>query len=176
MLDQLFPLAARAAAMLRERGQTIAVADGATGGLISAGLLTVSGATDFCRGGGVIYSLRGRNVLLGLGREELAGMESATEPYALLQARAIRDRFGSDWGIAETGSAGPLTHPRGVPAGRSAIAVAGPGVEIARTIETGDSDRIANMGAFAMAALELLVDVLAETGEPGRTPISSAYK
>lgn len=134
-LETLAPLAAQAAAMLRERGQTIAVADGATGGLISAGLLTVPDATDFCRGGGVIYSLRGRAILLDLGRKQLAGMESVTEPYALLQARAIRDRFGADWGIAETGSAGPATHPRGAPTGRSCIAVTGPGIAIARTID-----------------------------------------
>lgn len=162
MIETLAPLALKAAALLRERGQTIAVADGATGGLISAGLLTVPGATDFCRGGGVIYSLRGRGILLGLGRGELAGAESVTEPYALLQARAIRDNFGADWGIAETGSAGPVTHPRGVPAGRSAIAVAGPGVAVSRTIETGSNDRIANMSAFAMAALELLVEILSD--------------
>ncbi|TAK15640.1 MAG: CinA family protein, partial [Rhizorhabdus sp.] len=123
-------------------------------------------ATDFCRGGGVVYSLRGRAILLDLGRDALTGMESATEPYALLQARAIRDRFGADWGIAETGSAGPVHHPRGIPAGRSAIAVAGPGLGVARTIDTGSSERIRNMGAFAMAALELLVETLEDSAQP----------
>jgi nicotinamide-nucleotide amidase len=159
MIDQLAPLAAQAAAILKERRQTIAVADGATGGLISAGLLTVPGATSFYLGGGVIYSFKGRDILLDLDESELAGMKSVTEPYALLQARAIRDRFGGDWGIAESGSAGP-THPFGVAAGRSCVAVVGPGVSVARSIDTGNENRIANMEAFALAALALLNEAL----------------
>jgi len=159
MIEELAALGARAGAALKQRKQTIAVADGATGGLISAGLLTVPGATRFYLGGGVIYSLKGRDILLGLGADELKGMKSVTERYALLQARAIRDRFGGDWGVAESGSAGP-SHPAGVPAGMSWIAVAGPGIAIARLIETGQEDRLANMQAFAMAALLLLNEAL----------------
>jgi PncC family amidohydrolase len=145
--------------VLKERRQTIAVADGATGGLISAGLLTVPGATGFYLGGGVIYSFRGRDILLDVDPAELRGMKSVTEPYALLQARAIAGRFGADWGIAESGSAGP-THPFGVPAGKSCIAVVGPGVSITRSIDTGRESRIANMEAFALAALTLLNEAL----------------
>lgn len=156
MLDTLAPIAAQIAAILKKRNETIAVADGATGGLILAGLLTVPGATSFCQGGGVIYSFKGRDVLLGLSKEDLAGMESVTEPYAMLQARAIRDRFGADWGIAESGSAGPGRHPLGAPTGRSCIAVAGPGIAVATTFESGSEDRVHNMSAFALAALQFL--------------------
>lgn len=163
MLDALAPVAARAGAILMERRETIAVADGATGGLILAGLLTVPGATRFCRGGGVVYSLRGRDILLGLSRDELAGMESVTERYALVQAEAIRARFGADWGVAETGSAGPDQHPRGAPAGRSCIAVSGPGIAVATTFNSGTSNRITNMGMFAEAALSFLVETLEMT-------------
>lgn len=165
MLNDLAPVAARAGAILVERRQTIAVADGATGGLILAGLLTVPGATRFCRGGGVVYSLRGRDVLLGLSRDELAGMESVTERYARVQAEAIRDRFGADWGIAESGAAGPDQHPRGAPAGRSCIAVSGPNLCESMTFESGTNNRIVNMGAFAQAALAFLVDTLESTAE-----------
>jgi PncC family amidohydrolase len=160
MLGTLAPLAAQAAAILKKRRETIAVADGATGGLILAGLLTVPGATSFCLGGGVIYSFKGRDLFLGLSREELSGMQSVTESYALLQARAIRDRFGADWGIAESGSAGPGKHPRGAPTGRSCIAVTGPGIAVATTVESGSEDRIHNMGTFALAALKFLNSVL----------------
>ena len=161
MIEQLAAAAAPAATALMARKQTIAVADGATGGLISAGLLTMPGATAFYLGGGVIYSFKGRDILLNLSEEALKGMRSVTEPYALLQARAIRDHFGADWGIAESGSAGP-THPFGVPAGKSRIAVVGPGgLSVARSITTGNENRIANMEAFALAALELLSEVLA---------------
>jgi PncC family amidohydrolase len=160
MLDILAPIATRAASLLTERQQTVAVADGATGGLIMAGLLAVPGATRFCRGGGVVYSLKGRDILLGLPREEYDGMESVTEAYARLQARAIRDRFGADWGVAESGSAGPDQHPRGAPTGRSCIAVVGPDIAVATTYDSGTGNRIDNMGAFAKAALQFLVATL----------------
>ncbi|MBU3992002.1 MAG: CinA family protein [Alphaproteobacteria bacterium] len=156
MIEEFTGVAARIGAALARRGETIAVADGATGGLISAALLTVPGATAFHRGGGVVYSLQARDVLLGLEPAELKGMRSVTESYALLQARAIRDRFGADWGVAETGSAGPGQHPRGPAAGTSCIAVAGPGRSAARAIATGSDGRVANMLAFTQAALELL--------------------
>lgn len=167
MIDDLVPIAARAGAMLKARGQTVAVADGATGGLISAGLLTVPGATAFYVGGGVIYSFRGRSILLDVSDADLAGMKSVTESYALLQAHGIRDRFGADWGVAESGSAGGSNHPFGIKAGKSCIAVVGPGAAIATTIETGSDDRIENMKAFALAAIQLLADVLEESGEGG---------
>ena len=160
MLDELTPLAARVAETLKARGQTVAVADGASGGLISAGLLTIAGATRFYMGGGVVYSLKGRDILLDLEPEALKGMRSVTEPYALLQARAIRDRFGADWGVAESGSAGPGKHPFGADAGMSAIAVVGPGVALARTVNTGEADRVRNMQSFALAATSLLDEAL----------------
>lgn len=161
MFAELAELGATVGTLLKERGQTVAIADGATGGLVSAALVAMPGATSFYVGGGVIYSLKGRDALLGLSRSELAGMRSVTEAYAVLQARAIRDRLGSDWGLAESGSTGPGKHPFGVESGRSAIAVVGPGVERSASIATGHDDRIANMHAFARGALALLRDALA---------------
>lgn len=160
MLDQLQPVAARIAAALVVRGERIAVADGATGGLIAAALLTVPGALKFYVGGGVVYSLRARDVLFDLPREAYAGMRSATPDYALLQARAIRDRLGADWGIAETGSAGGSVHPLGVADGISCCAVVGPGIEQVRTTQTASASRIDNMQAFTRAALALLDETL----------------
>lgn len=165
MFEELAVIGEQVGTVLKARGQTLAVADGATGGLVSAALVAMPGATSFFIGSGVIYSLKGRDVLLGLSRSELSGMRSVTEPYALLQARAIRSRFGADWGLAESGSAGPGKHPFGVASGTSCIAVAGPGMEIARTIRTGHDDRLANMHAFAAAALELLRQALAAAEE-----------
>jgi PncC family amidohydrolase len=164
MIDPLASIAAQAGAMLKERRETIAVADGATGGLISAGLLTVPGATSFYLGGGVIYSLRGRSILLDVSEDELIGMRSVTENYALLQARGVRDRFGSDWGVAETGSAGPGKHPFGIKSGMSCVAVVGPNAGVAATVETNSDDRIENMKAFAAAALNLLTNALRTQG------------
>lgn len=157
LLRELHPQALRIAILLRQRGEKIAVADGATGGLIAAALLTVPGALDFYRGGGVVYSLRARDVLFALPREAYAGMTSASEDYALLQARAIRDNLRGAWGLAESGSAGSSVHPLGVASGRSCAAVVGPGgFERVQLTETGSDDRIANMEAFTRAALGLL--------------------
>ncbi len=161
MLGELHPQALRIADLLRARGQKLAVADGATGGLLAASLLTVPGALDFFVGGGVVYSLRARDVLFDLPRDAYKGMRGASSDYAMLQARAIRDNFGADWGLAESGSVGGSTHPSGAPAGRSCAAVVGPdGFEFARLTETGSDDRIANMEAFARAALQALEDAL----------------
>jgi len=160
MIEELAPVAARIAEALKARGEKIAVADGATGGLLSAALLTVPGALAFYVGGGVVYSRRARDVLFALEPGAYAGLRSATEDYALLQARAIRDNFGAEWGLAETGSAGASVHPMGVASGISVAAVVGPGVELVRRTVTGSDVRIANMGAFARAALGLLDEAL----------------
>ena len=161
MLEQTHQQALRIADLLRRRGEKVAVADGATGGLVAASLLTVPGALDFFVGGGVVYSFRARDVLFDLPRDAYAGMSGASEDYALLQARAIRDNFGAQWGLAESGSVGGSNHPSGAPAGRSCAAVVGPdGFEFVRVTETGGDERIANMEAFTRAALQTLEDAL----------------
>ncbi|MGB3807817.1 MAG: CinA family protein, partial [Erythrobacter sp.] len=122
----------------------------------------VPGALDFYVGGGVVYSFTARDRLFGLPQEAYRGMRSVTEEYAILQARAIRDNLGAEWGLAESGSAGRSTHPMGVASGRSMAAVADPsGRTATRLVETGEDDRIANMEAFARNALDLLEEALA---------------
>ena len=159
-LDEFNPQALRIASLLRARGEKVAIADGATGGLIAASLLTVPGALDFFVWGGVVYAFRARDVLFGLPREAYKGMRGASEDYALLQARAIRDNFAAQWGLAESGSVGGSNHPSGAPAGRSVAAIAGPEVERIAVLETASDDRIANMEAFTRNALTLLEETL----------------
>ncbi|MFM6831670.1 MAG: CinA family protein [Novosphingobium sp.] len=163
MLDDLAGIGAEAGFLLKKHGQSIAVADGATGGLISASLLAMPGASAFYLGGGVIYTLKGRRITLGHAPGSLRGHTSATESYAIAQAQLIRQRYGADWGIAETGAAGGgSAHPLGVASGTSAVAVAGPdGMTASRLVQTGGNDRLANMQAFTAAALCLLRDTLA---------------
>jgi nicotinamide-nucleotide amidase len=159
MMRELMPRAEKAAALLKARKQTIAVAESSTGGLIAAALLAVPGASAYFKGGAVIYT---RHALLGLRdvREEmLAGIRAATEPYALLEARIIRERFIADWGVGESGASGPTGNRYGDAAGHTCTAVAGP-LDRARTLETGHGDRVANMYTFAGAALDLLIEVL----------------
>lgn len=124
--------------LLKARGQTVAVAESSSGGLISAALLSVPGASAFYLGGAVVYTARARMRLLGLPREAVAGMRSASEPYALLLARTIRETLGTNWGLSETGASGPTGNPYGDAAGHSCFAVSGP-VEVSITLETGFS-------------------------------------
>ena len=158
-MRELIPRAEKAAAILKARKQMIAVAESSAGGLIAAALLAVPGASAYFKGGAVIYT---RHALLGIRdvREEmLAGIRASTEPYALLKARVIRERFVADWGVGESGAAGPTGNRYGDAAGHAVFAVAGP-VERSRTLETGHGERVANMYAFAAAALDLLLEAL----------------
>jgi nicotinamide-nucleotide amidase len=151
----LLPLAEQVAILLKQRRETISVAESSSGGLVSAALLAVPGASAYFLGGAVVYTRRARELLMNLPREAVTGMRSASEPYALLLARTASQRFSASWGLAETGAAGPTGNPYGDSAGHSCIAIAGLAEE-AITVETGKSDRLENMHAFAAAALELL--------------------
>lgn len=158
-MQELMELATRVGALLKERRETISVAESSSGGLISAALLGVPGASAYFLGGGVIYTAKAGAVLMSLPREAVAGMRSASEPYALLLARTVKERLGATWGLSETGASGPAGNPYGDAAGRTCLAISGP-VETAITLETGSADRIANMYAFAAEALKLLLRAL----------------
>jgi nicotinamide-nucleotide amidase len=153
------PLADDIAALLKQRGETLAVAESSAGGLVSAALLAVPGASAFFLGGAVVYTRLSRNILLAIPDAALAGMRPATEPYALLLARSVRERFAASWGVAETGATGPTGNRYGDPAGHACLAVAGPR-EQAATLETGHGERLDNMHEFTGAALELLLSCL----------------
>lgn len=156
-MEELEQLAAGIGADLIARGETVVVAESSSGGLVSAALLSVPGASKYFLGGAVVYTPKARVMLMDIQKAALAGMRSASEPYALLLARTARERFGADWGLSETGAAGPTGNGYGDAPGHTCVALSGP-VEIALTLETGDADRSANMRAFARAALELLRD------------------
>ncbi|MGE0829602.1 MAG: CinA family protein [Hyphomonadaceae bacterium] len=155
-MDTLIPIAERIAERLKARGEKIAVAESSTGGLISAALLAIPGASAYFIAGGVVYTPKARGTLMALSKDDVVGMRSASEPYALKLAQTARDRFGADWGLSETGASGPTGNGYGDAAGHSCIAIAGATLELSLTIETGDTDRVRNMRAFAHEALSLL--------------------
>ena len=161
MDESLCNAALSVAETLIARRQTVAVAESSTGGLISAALLAVPGASVYFLGGAVVYTAKARMALMGLPREAVAGMRSASEPYALLLARTARENLGAVWGLSETGAAGPTGNPYGDAAGHSCLAISGP-IEMAITIETGVADRAANMNAFARAGLDLLARAMVD--------------
>ena len=120
-------LAAEVGALLKARKQSISLAESASGGLMSAALLSVPGASAYFLGGAAIYTRRARRVFMDMPDKLPEGMVSATEPYALLLARTAQARLTADWGLAETGAAGPTGNSKGDPAGHACIAVVGPG-------------------------------------------------
>ncbi len=155
LLPSLLPLATRAAALLKARKQTIAVAESSAGGLLAASLLAVPGASRYFLGGAVVYTKPARTLLMGITDDQMSGLRSSSEPYALLLARTNRQRFNATWGLAETGASGPTGNSYGDAAGHTCVAISGP-FEKVLTLETASNDRVANMRAFARAALELL--------------------
>ena len=158
-MKDLVAIAEQIAAKLVARHQTIAVAESSTGGLISASLLAVPGASAYFLGGGVVYTRDARRILMDIPDEAMKGIRSASEPYAKLLASQIRQRFSTNWGLSETGATGPTGNRYGDAAGHSCMAVAGPQAQVI-TLETGSSDRLANMQAFASTALNLLLQNL----------------
>ena len=164
-MDTLIPLAEQVATLLKKRKETIAVAESSAGGLISAALLAVPGASAYFLGGAVVYTRQARQVLLDIPDSAVQGMRSSSEPYAALLARTVRRRYSATWGLAETGAAGPSGNIYGDPAGHSCLAVDGP-VTLQRLLRTGQPERLANMAAFALAALALLAQALEQAGPP----------
>lgn len=158
-MTDLNALAEQVATRLKARGETIAVAESSAGGLISAALLAVPGASAYFLGGAVVYTRQARRALLSIADRDMIGIRSASEPYAALAARTIKEKHGASWGLSETGATGPDGNRYGDPAGHACIAVDGP-VTLAVTLRTGSADRQANMQAFAAKALETLLEAL----------------
>jgi nicotinamide-nucleotide amidase len=158
-MKELVTIAEKIAARLIARKQTIAVAESSTGGLISAALLSVPGASAYFLGGAVVYTRDARRLLMDIPDEAMKGIRSASEPYAKLLASQVRQRFATDWGLSETGATGPTGNRYGDAAGHCCVAVAGRQNEVF-TLETASADRQANMQAFATTALNLLLDNL----------------
>ena len=157
--DGLAQLAGDAGALLKKRGETIAVAESSSGGLVSASLLSVPGASSYFLGGGTIYTRVARDALLGL-PEEVVTMRASTEDYALIVAEAVQKKLGATWGLCESGASGPTGNSYGDAAGHVAVALSCPKT-LSRTMETGSGDREGNMWRFAGEALNLLQEGLA---------------
>lgn len=158
-MESMLEPARNVADLLRSRGDTVAISESSSGGLISAALLAQPGASAYFLGGAVVYTAAAGSGLLGLTRSDMTGIRSSTEAYAIALATTVRDRLGATWGVAESGVTGPTGNRFGDAPGHTCIAVVGP-VELSRTIETGSDDRPANMRAFGQAALDLLAEAL----------------
>jgi nicotinamide-nucleotide amidase len=158
-MPSIAELGARVASALRKRGETVAVAESSAGGLISAALLAVPGASAYFLGGAVIYTKAARKALLGMSETEIAQLQAETEPYVRFIGSRIRERHNATWGLGESGAAGPTGSRYGDAPGHVALAVVGPMVK-SLVVETGQSDRPLNMDLFARQMLLLFDEVL----------------
>ena len=158
-IRRLTPLAETVGQLLKDRGETVAVTESSTGGLVSAALLSIPGASAYFVGGGVIYTHKVRDVFLEVDLDDHPGVRSASEPFVKLTSAAVREKLGTTWGLAEAGAAGPTGNRYGDDAGHTCIATAGP-LERVVTIETGHADREDNMWRFAEETLTFFEAVL----------------
>jgi PncC family amidohydrolase len=145
--------------LLKERKQTLAIAESSAGGLINAAFVAVPGASAYYLGGCIVYTGMSCSGLLGIAPQDLAGVRPASEPYAKLLARRVRERLGATWGLSETGASGPSGNRYGDKPGHACIAVSGP-IEAVITVRTDNADRQANMWTFARRAIELFESCL----------------
>ncbi len=160
-MSELSTLAETVGQLLKDRGESLAVAESSCGGLLNATLVAIPGASAYYVGGAIIYTRMAQLGLLGVPDEAMEGHRASTEYYAALNAETIRTRLSTTWGLGETGASGPTGNRYGDNYGHACIAVAGP-VERAITVETADPDREGNMWVFAERALSLLEECLRE--------------
>jgi len=162
-MNELESMATAVGEALKARGETVIVAESACGGLISAALLAVPGASAYYRGGLVLYTYESRKKFLSqAGKDPFDGITPSSEDYAAAMARAARATLNPTWAIGEVGTAGPTGSRYGYSPGHACVAVDGP-LARAVTIETRQADRVTNMQVFARASLDLLATLLRET-------------
>jgi nicotinamide-nucleotide amidase len=158
-------LATRLISALSERGETVAFAESLTGGLLTAALVGVPGASAVLRGGVTAYATDLKHEVLGVDAGLLAQHGPVDPQVAVAMAQGIRGLMRADWGVATTGVAGPGPQD-GVPAGRAFLGVSGPGeAGFARELNLA-GDRSAVRDACVLRALELLEFALSRS--PGR--------
>jgi nicotinamide-nucleotide amidase len=156
--------AAAAVHALVERRETLATAESLTGGLVAATIVEIPGVSAVYRGGMVVYATDLKHALVGVPEDLLRERGPVDPDVARALAVGVRERCGSDWGLATTGVAGPEPQD-GKPVGLVYVAVAGPsGADVRELRLTGN--RAAVRTASVTAALDLLVDELRRAPAP----------
>ena len=117
---------------LKARGETLAVAESMTGGLLAARLTAIPGASETFLGGATVYSALAKTALLGLDADHLAAVGTVSEATSRALAEAVRAKLGATWGLGLTGNAGPSAEGD-APLGTVFIALAGPDATVSKT-------------------------------------------
>jgi nicotinamide-nucleotide amidase len=142
--------------LLKERGETVSVAESCTGGMVGERITSVAGSSDYFVGGFIVYSDRMKTELLGVSPELIARHTAVSEEVARAMAEGALARTGSTYAVAITGEAGPQSASGAVP-GTVCIGFAGPGggpAEARRFQMPAGRDRV--RGFATHAALDYL--------------------
>ncbi|RMZ06891.1 hypothetical protein D0860_05337 [Hortaea werneckii] len=148
--------------LLKDRGETVSIAETAAGGLISSSILSTPGASQIYKGGLTLYTLPSRIAYAGWSQETIANYKGPTTEIVAGLAQHVRKDLESTYTIAESGTAGPTggKTPNRTP-GYVALAVDSERGTFTKELSTGlGPDRVGNMLRFAVEALKLLREVL----------------
>jgi len=149
------PLEAVLGQRLRERGESVSVAESCTGGMLAERITSIPGSSDYFLGGFLVYTDRMKTELLGVSEDLLREHTAVSEEAAREMARGARERTGSTWALSVTGVAGPSGGTEAAPIGTVIIGVAGPdGAATRRERLPGDRTRVRTLAT--QAALDLL--------------------
>ena len=154
---------ARIGEIMRAQAWTLAVAESCTGGLVGHRLTEIAGASDYFLGGVISYSDRIKIELLGVAKSTIVRDGAVSEDTARQMALGARARFGSSFGLAITGIAGPGGGSPAKPVGLTWIAVATPaGEQVERHHFDGDRSEIKQQAAER--ALQMLMEAARAAG------------
>jgi PncC family amidohydrolase len=145
--------------LLTARGQTLALAESCTGGLIGHLITEVPGSSAYFLGSAVTYAYQAKELLLGVPHETIVTYGVVSEPVSRAMAGGVRRVLSADIGLAVTGIAGPGGATPFKPVGLTYVALSAPGAEVCRRF-VWSGDRAANKLSSALAALELLKEYL----------------
>jgi nicotinamide-nucleotide amidase len=128
------PIAETVGDLLRDREESLAVAESCTGGLVGSLLTDVPGSSDYFDRSLVTYSYDAKRQLLAVSRESLDDHGAVSDPVAREMAQSVRDTADATWGVSTTGVAGPTGGTPEKPVGTVFV-----GVAHAAPWESGDS-------------------------------------
>ncbi|OTB02362.1 hypothetical protein M426DRAFT_322790 [Hypoxylon sp. CI-4A] len=171
MASNVFPppslkaLAEEIVSILTAKGETVSVAETAAGGLISASILSVPGASKVYKGGLTLYSLESRLIFGAWTQTDVDNFNGHNVENVGKLAENVREKLNSTWAIGESGTAGPTGgNTRSKTPGFAVVAVNSAKGTSGTELETGHNRRDDNMIEFTTAALKLLKGAIGESG------------
>ncbi|MFF9376786.1 CinA family protein [Streptomyces griseoluteus] len=154
------PTATELVRLLTVNGETLAVAESLTGGLVAAEITSVPGASQVFRGSVTAYATELKHRLLGVDAGLLERSGAVDPQVAAQMAAGVREALGADWGIATTGVAGPDPQD-GQPVGTVYVAVDGPLRQGSPSVSGGKVEALRLNGSRAEIRMESVRSVLA---------------